>query len=113
MTVRKLTPDYRLQEETLSTLIPLISNYFVLCTKIFSYSFRLTGRKIPSIRVGSYNCLGFAEKEGPCHDAAQETTQTVGVSVSSCRAELGKLDVLSHRNVSYSPTPGLLDIVDP
>lgn len=41
--------------------------------------------------MGSYNYLGFAENVGPCHDAAEETTKTLGVTTCSPRLELGKI----------------------
>ncbi|KAA0201848.1 hypothetical protein HAZT_HAZT000277 [Hyalella azteca] len=53
----------------------------------------LTGRKIDSINVGSYNYLGFAEKTGPCHDAAARAISSLGVAVASARTEMGTLEI--------------------
>ena len=42
------------------------------------------------MNFGSYNYLGFAEKEGPCKDAVETVTTEYGVSSMGSRQELGK-----------------------
>ena len=54
---------------------------------------RLTGRKIDTINFASYNYLGFAQAEGPCADAVEETVREYGVSSGGTRAESGSLDL--------------------
>lgn len=61
---------------------------------LFLFDCRLTGKIIKCINVGSYNYLGFAENVGPCHDAAEETTKTLGVTTCSPRLELGKITLV-------------------
>lgn len=58
-----------------------------------NWTLKLTGKKIRSINVGSYNYLGFAQTTGPCHDTAEEATKRWGVSVASTRTELGTLAI--------------------
>jgi len=50
---------------------------------------RHTGRNIHAINMGSYNYLGFANKTGPCADAATEATLKYGLGTCSPRHELG------------------------
>ena len=60
---------------------------FEPCFVVF---FRLTGKKQNVMNFGSYNYLGFAEKEGPCKDAVETVTTEYGVSSMGSRQELGK-----------------------
>ncbi|KAF2368225.1 Aminotransferase class I/classII [Trinorchestia longiramus] len=53
----------------------------------------LTGRKIDSINVGSYNYLGFAQTSGPCHDETAAAIQNWGTSIASSRTEIGTLAI--------------------
>lgn len=57
----------------------------------------LTGRKIEALNFASYNYLGFAQSEGPCADAVEETVKEYGISSASTRAECGTLDL--HRQL--------------
>lgn len=50
---------------------------------------RFTGRKIPTVNLGSYNYLGFAENNGPCAGAAIKAIEKYGVTTCSTRHELG------------------------
>ena len=50
---------------------------------------RFSGRQLPSINLGSYNYLGFAETQGPCSDQAIKSIDKYGVSTCSTRYELG------------------------
>ena len=51
--------------------------------------FRFSGKKLPSINLGSYNYLGFAENSGPCSDEAIKSIEKYGVATCSTRYELG------------------------
>ncbi|KAG2223503.1 hypothetical protein INT45_001251 [Circinella minor] len=62
-------------------------------TEDFNKTFKLTGRKMDTINFASYNYLGFAQAEGPCADAVEETVREYGVSSSGTRAESGSLDL--------------------
>jgi len=50
---------------------------------------RFSGKKLPSINLGSYNYLGFAENQGPCSDEAIKSIEKYGVTTCSTRHELG------------------------
>lgn len=50
---------------------------------------RFSGKQIPSINLGSYNYLGFAENQGPCSEQAIKSIEDYGVSTCSTRVELG------------------------
>ena len=45
------------------------------------------------VNLGSYNYLGFAEKSGPCAEAAIEAVEKYGVGVCSSRQEIGNLEI--------------------
>lgn len=53
------------------------------------YDFRFTGREIPSLNLGSYNYLGFAESHSKCADDSIETIQKYGWATCSSRHEIG------------------------
>lgn len=54
----------------------------------FLHSF--TGKKLHAINMGSYNYLGFAEREGSCADQAEEATRSYSLGVCGFRHELGR-----------------------
>lgn len=56
-------------------------------------TFQLTGRKIETLNLGSYNYLGFAQNVGPCIDAVLECLKTEDLSLGSPRSELGNLAI--------------------
>ncbi|KZF26605.1 PLP-dependent transferase [Xylona heveae TC161] len=56
-------------------------------------SFRLTGTTTETLNMSSYNYLGFAQSEGPCADAVEESIKKYGVSVISTRADVGTSDL--------------------
>ncbi|KAI9494136.1 pyridoxal phosphate-dependent transferase [Zychaea mexicana] len=62
-------------------------------TDDFNKTFRLTGKKIDAINFASYNYLGFAQAQGPCADAVEQTVLEYGVSGGSTRAECGNMDI--------------------
>ncbi|KAI9813572.1 MAG: serine palmitoyltransferase component, partial [Phylliscum demangeonii] len=51
--------------------------------------FRLTGTTTETLNVSSYNYLGFAQSEGPCADAVEETVRRSGMTMASPRADSG------------------------
>lgn len=57
------------------------------------WNFRLTGRRIKSLNMGSYNYLGFAERSGPVAEAAKQAIRDYGVGVGSARQEMGSLNL--------------------
>jgi serine palmitoyltransferase len=54
------------------------------------WTFRLTGRTIPALNMGSYNYLGFAENSGKCADDSTVATITYGSGIGSTRHEIGE-----------------------
>ncbi|XP_050737145.1 serine palmitoyltransferase 2-like isoform X3 [Eriocheir sinensis] len=69
--------------------IDLLERY----TPDYGWTMKVTGKKLKCINAGSYNYLGFAENNGPCHDTSCETTKAVGITTSSPRLELGTLEI--------------------
>ncbi|CAF3971204.1 unnamed protein product [Rotaria sp. Silwood2] len=55
----------------------------------FNWTFKFSGKKLPSINLGSYNYLGFAETSGPCSEQAIKSIEKYGVTICSTRHELG------------------------
>ncbi|KAI9853684.1 MAG: serine palmitoyltransferase, long chain base subunit [Vezdaea acicularis] len=55
--------------------------------------FQLTGTTTETLNVSSYNYLGFAQSEGPCADAVEETIRKNGLSVTSTRSDVGTSDL--------------------
>ena len=55
--------------------------------------FQLTGTTTETLNMSSYNYLGFAQSEGPCADAVEETVKKYGVTVASSRAYTGTTDL--------------------
>ncbi|CAF0836525.1 unnamed protein product, partial [Didymodactylos carnosus] len=55
----------------------------------YNWTYRYTGNKIRAINLGSYNYLGFAEKDGPCATAAINSIKSYGSALCSTRSELG------------------------
>ncbi|BFZ64276.1 serine palmitoyltransferase component [Saitoella coloradoensis] len=56
-------------------------------------TFKLTGSTTECLNMSSYNYLGFAQSEGPCADAVEETTRKYGTSSGGARSEAGTLDL--------------------
>jgi serine palmitoyltransferase len=59
----------------------------------YNVSFKLTGTTTETLNMSSYNYLGFAQSQGPCADAVEETTRKYGMSSSSGRMDAGTLDL--------------------
>lgn len=58
-------------------------------TKDYGWSFEFTGTETRCLNLGSYNYLGFAQNEGPCADAAEESIKSYGLAACSSRREIG------------------------
>ena len=59
----------------------------------FNLHFRLTGTTTETLNMSSYNYLGFAQSEGPCADAVEETIKRYGLSMVSPRNDVGTSDL--------------------
>lgn len=55
--------------------------------------FKLTGSATETLNMSSYNYLGFAQSEGPCADAVEETVRRYGISFTSSRGDVGTTDL--------------------
>ncbi|MCJ1470233.1 serine palmitoyltransferase component [Pseudocyphellaria aurata] len=55
--------------------------------------FRFTGSTTETLNMSSYNYLGFAQSEGPCADAVEETVRRCGMSLTSSRGDVGTSDL--------------------
>jgi serine palmitoyltransferase len=62
-------------------------------TDDYNWSFRLTGRHIDALNLGSYNYLGFAENDGICSQEAIESIHKYGIASCSSRQEFGNLQL--------------------
>ncbi|KAK3691526.1 serine palmitoyltransferase component [Vermiconidia calcicola] len=63
----------------------------------FNLSFKLTGTTTQTLNMSSYNYLGFAQSEGECADAAEQSIKKYGISFCSPRNDVGTSDL--HVNV--------------
>ena len=59
----------------------------------FNNTYQFTGTFTQTLNVSSYNYLGFAQSDGPCAEAAEETVRKYGVTAGSSRAETGTNDL--------------------
>ncbi|KZZ91840.1 Pyridoxal phosphate-dependent transferase, major domain protein [Ascosphaera apis ARSEF 7405] len=55
--------------------------------------FYFTGTTTETLNLSSYNYLGFAQSEGPCADAVEETLRKYGITSASTRSEAGTQDL--------------------
>lgn len=62
-------------------------------TDDFNEHYQLTGTYTETLNMSSYNYLGFAQSEGPCADAVEETIKKYGISSTSPRADAGTTDL--------------------
>ncbi|KAG9239077.1 putative serine palmitoyltransferase 2 [Amylocarpus encephaloides] len=62
-------------------------------TDDFNEHYQFTGTYTETLNMSSYNYLGFAQSEGPCADAVEETIKKYGISASSPRADAGTSDL--------------------
>jgi len=59
----------------------------------FNRTYQFTGTHTETLNMSSYNYLGFAQSEGPCADAVDETVRKYGLSSCSSRADVGTNDL--------------------
>ncbi|CRK22317.1 hypothetical protein BN1708_013386 [Verticillium longisporum] len=59
----------------------------------FNRTYHYTGTTTETLNMSSYNYLGFAQSDGPCADAVEETVKRYGVSFCSTRADAGTSDL--------------------
>lgn len=62
-------------------------------TDDFNKNYQYTGTYTETLNLSSYNYLGFAQSEGPCADAVEETIRKYGISSASPRADAGTSDL--------------------
>lgn len=55
----------------------------------FNLSFKFTGTTTETLNMSSYNYLGFAQSDGPCADAVEDTIRRYGVGFASPRSDVG------------------------
>jgi serine palmitoyltransferase len=60
----------------------------------FNEHYQFTGTYTETLNMSSYNYLGFAQSEGPCADAVEETIKKYGISAVSPRADVGTSDLV-------------------
>lgn len=60
----------------------------------FNETFEYTGTTTETLNMSSYNYLGFAQSEGPCADAVEDTIKKYGASTCSSRADAGTNDLV-------------------
>uniref|UniRef100_A0A0M3JYI2 serine C-palmitoyltransferase n=1 Tax=Anisakis simplex TaxID=6269 RepID=A0A0M3JYI2_ANISI len=65
--------------------VKLIDRY----TEDYCWSFKFTGSQTEVINMGSYNYLGFAQKDGPCAEAASRIIDDQGLSLCTSVHERG------------------------
>jgi serine palmitoyltransferase len=59
----------------------------------YNIHFKFTGTTTETLNMSSYNYLGFAQSEGPCADAVEETVRKYGMSSTSPRGDVGTSDL--------------------
>ncbi|KAI9755087.1 MAG: triosephosphate isomerase [Chaenotheca gracillima] len=59
----------------------------------FNLHFNFTGTTTEALNMSSYNYLGFAQSEGPCADAVEETVKKNGIGMASSRGDVGTTDL--------------------
>jgi len=57
------------------------------------FTWKLTGRELNCLNLGSYNYLGFAENNGPVTEDVKQAIKTSGVACASPRMEAGDMTV--------------------
>nr|XP_023025167.1 serine palmitoyltransferase 2-like isoform X3 [Leptinotarsa decemlineata] len=62
-------------------------------TKDNGWTFEFTGSERKCINLGSYNYLGFAEKSGPCAEAAISSVYKYGISTGNSRQRYGTCEL--------------------
>lgn len=59
----------------------------------YNHSYDFTGTYTETLNLSSYNYLGFAQSEGPCADAVEDSVRIYGLSSCSPRADTGTMDL--------------------
>ncbi|EMC97986.1 hypothetical protein BAUCODRAFT_66436 [Baudoinia panamericana UAMH 10762] len=59
----------------------------------FNLSFKMTGTTTETLNMSSYNYLGFAQADGECADAAEQSIKKYGISFCSPRADAGNSEL--------------------
>ncbi|KAK7742085.1 serine palmitoyltransferase component [Cytospora paraplurivora] len=59
----------------------------------YNQTYNYTGTTTETLNMSSYNYLGFAQSEGACADAAEDSVRKYGVTACSPRAEAGTSDL--------------------
>lgn len=59
----------------------------------FNRTYQYTGTQTETLNMSSYNYLGFAQSEGPCADAVEESVKRLGVTLCSPRADAGSSEL--------------------
>ncbi|KAI9840760.1 MAG: serine palmitoyltransferase component [Sclerophora amabilis] len=59
----------------------------------YNLHFQFTGTTTEALNMSSYNYLGFAQSEGPCADAVEETVKKNGITLASSRGDVGTSDL--------------------
>ena len=62
-------------------------------TDDYNEHFQYTGTYTETLNMSSYNYLGFAQSQGPCADAVEDTIKKYGISAASPRADSGTSDL--------------------
>ena len=60
----------------------------------YNLTYNYSGGYTETLNMSSYNYLGFAQSEGPCADAVEETVRKNGVSVCSPRMDAGTTELV-------------------
>lgn len=58
-----------------------------------NHHFYFTGTTTETLNLSSYNYLGFAQSEGPCADAVEESVRKYGISSVGTRSDTGTQDL--------------------
>lgn len=62
-------------------------------SKDYNHTFSLTGTTTRALNISSYNYLGFAQAQGGCADAVEESLRRYGVSTCGARLEGGSSEL--------------------
>lgn len=59
------------------------------CSDLFAIFNRYTGKSIPALNLGSYNYLGFGERDSPTTQSVCDAVDKFGTSTCSTRLDFG------------------------
>jgi len=66
----------------------------------------LTGRRTNALNLGSYNYLGFAQKDGKCIDAVVDSVKKYGVGSAGTRRGVGTFDIHEELDIKVAEFVG-------